>query len=344
MSYSNIRHASVFVLGTFLLLAGCHKPPEPSAAAKLPMAPIRAKTIDTRKYQEKDEVAGTVRSKTRAVIEAKISGRIEKMLVVAGQEVATGELLAELDAKEIKARYDQAVTVRDQALLESKRYAALIKEKAVTQQEYESVESRYRVAESQASEAGTMLGYTKVTAPFAGVITRKLGDVGDLASPGRPLLEIEDPRALRLEADVPEGLLDRIQIGDKLLVNVASVTNLSEGVVSEIAPVADPNSRTFPVKLDLAPLPGLRAGQFGRVAIPVGTSESLFVPSSAVVMRGQLDLVFVVQTNKAVLRIVKTGKRSNNEVEVLSGLEAGETLTVEGAASLVNGQPVEVKP
>jgi RND family efflux transporter MFP subunit len=344
MSYSNIRHASVFVLGTFLLLAGCHKPPEPSAAAKLPMAPIRAKTIDTRKYQEKDEVAGTVRSKTRAVIEAKISGRIEKMLVVAGQEVATGELLAELDAKEIKARYDQAVTVRDQALLESKRYAALIKEKAVTQQEFESVESRYRVAESQASEAGTMLGYTKVTAPFAGVITRKLGDVGDLASPGRPLLEIEDPRALRLEADVPEGLLDRIQIGDKLLVNVASVTNLSEGVVSEIAPVADPNSRTFPVKLDLAPLPGLRAGQFGRVAIPVGTSESLFVPSSAVVMRGQLDLVFVVQTNKAVLRIVKTGKRSNNEVEVLSGLEAGETLTVEGAASLVNGQPVEVKP
>jgi multidrug efflux pump subunit AcrA (membrane-fusion protein) len=70
----------------------------------------------------------------------------------------------------------------------------------------------------------------------------------------------------------------------------------------------------------------------------------LFVPSSAVVMRGQLDLVFVVQTNKAVLRIVKTGKRSNNEVGVLSGLEAGETLTVEGAASLVNGQPVEVKP
>ena len=344
MRYSTIRHAGVFVLGTVLLLAGCHKTPEEQTAAKLPVAPIRAKTIETRKYQEKDEVAGTVRSKTRAVIEAKISGRIENMLAVVGREAAAGELLAELDAKEIKARFDQAVTVREQALLESKRYAGLIKEKAVTQQEYEAVESRYRVAESQASEAGTMLGYTKVTAPFSGVITRKLADVGDLASPGRALLEMEDPRALRLEADVPEGLLDKIHMGDKLLVHVASMTNLFEGIVSEISPAADPNSRTFLVKLDLPALPGLRSGQFGRVAIPVGTAESLFVPSSAVVQRGQLDLVFVVQTNQAVLRIVKTGKRSNNEVEVLSGLETGETLAVEGAASLVNGQPVEVKP
>jgi RND family efflux transporter MFP subunit len=330
--------------GAFLLLAGCHQAPESSVAEKLPLAMVRAKTIETGKYQQKDEVAGTVRSKMRAAIEAKISGRIEKMLTTVGREVAAGELLAELDAKEIKARHDQAVTVREQALLESKRYAALIQEKAITEQEYETVQSRYRIAESQAAEAATMLSYTKVTAPFAGVITRKLADVGDLASPGRPLLEIEDPRALRLEADVPEGLLDKIRMGDKLLVHVSSVTNLFEGVVSEIAPVADPNSRTFPVKLDLAPLPGLRAGQFGRVSIPVGIAESLFVPSSAVVQRGQLDLVFVIQSNKAVLRIVKTGKRSNNEVEVLSGLEAGESLAVEGAAALVNGQPVEVKP
>jgi RND family efflux transporter MFP subunit len=330
--------------GAFLLLAGCHQAPESSVAEKLPLAMVRAKTIETGKYQQKDEVAGTVRSKMRAAIEAKISGRIEKMLTTVGREVAAGELLAELDAKEIKARHDQAVTVREQALLESKRYAALIQEKAITEQEYETVQSRYRIAESQAAEAATMLSYTKVTAPFAGVITRKLADVGDLASPGRPLLEIEDPRALRLEADVPEGLLDKIRMGDKLLVHVSSVTNLFEGVVSEIAPVADPNSRTFPVKLDLAPLPGLRAGQFGRVSIPVGIAESLFVPSSAVVQRGQLDLVFVIQSNKAVLRIVKTGKRSNNEVEVLSGLEAGESLAIEGAAPLVNGQPVEVKP
>jgi multidrug efflux pump subunit AcrA (membrane-fusion protein) len=80
------------------------------------------------------------------------------------------------------------------------------------------------------------------------------------------------------------------------------------------------------------------------VAIPVGTSESLFVPYGALVQRGQLDLVFVIQSDRAVLRIVKTGKRLNGEVEVLSGLEAGESLAVEGAASLVDGQPVEVKP
>jgi multidrug efflux pump subunit AcrA (membrane-fusion protein) len=118
--------------------------------------------------------------------------------------------------------------------------------------------SQYRVAESQASEAETMLGYTKLTAPFTGVITRKLADVGDLASLGRALLEIEDPRTLLLKADVPDGLLDKIHRGDKLLVHIASVSNLFEGEVSEIVPIADPNSRTFFVKLDLPAMPGPR--------------------------------------------------------------------------------------
>jgi RND family efflux transporter MFP subunit len=189
-----------------------------------------------------------------------------------------------------------------------------------------------------------MLGYTKVTAPFAGVITRKHADVGDLATPGKPLLDMEDSRALRLEADVPEAVVGKLALGDKLPVRIAALETELEGVISEIAPAADPGSRTFLVKLDLPAQPGLRAGQFGRVAMPVGETAALRVPVSALVQRGQMEIVFVVSGNQAQLRLVKTGKRIGSEVELVSGVEAGEKVVVEAAAGLMDGQPLTIKP
>ena len=199
------------------------------------------------------------------------------------------------------------------------------------------------MADAAVTEAETLLGYTKVTAPFDGVITRKHADVGDLAAPGKPLLDMEDSRTLRLEADVPEAVVGKLTLGDKLPVRIAALETELEGVVSEIAPAADPGSRTFLVKLDLPVTPGLRAGQFGRVAMPVGETSALRVPASAVVQRGQMELVFVVSEGKAQLRIVKTGKRIGDEVELVSGVEAGEKIVIENASGLVDGQPLQVR-
>ena len=125
---------------------------------------------------------------------------------------------------------------------------------------------------------------------------------------------------------------------------VSGVSNELAGTVSEIAPSADPNSRTFLVKLDLPPTPGLRAGQFGRVAVPVGETSALRVPASAVLQRGEMELVFVVVNGHAQLRIVKTGERVGDEVELVSGVDAGEQVVTEGAANLMDGQPVTIKP
>ncbi|HEU0011459.1 MAG TPA: efflux RND transporter periplasmic adaptor subunit, partial [Verrucomicrobiae bacterium] len=115
------------------------------------------------------------------------------------------------------------------------------------------------------------------------------------------------------------------------------------GVVSEIAPVADPASRTFNVKLDLPANAGLRAGQFARVTIPVGETRALRLPLSAVVQRGQMELVFVAENRHAQLRLVKTGKRIGNAVELVSGVTVGEQVVVEGASRLRDGQPIEAK-
>ena len=328
-----------------LLLAlpvlGCgkkHDSPRESA----PAVDVRVQTIEAKPHVASEEVVATVNSKLRSVIESKGSGRIDKMLVTPGQKVKAGELLAELDVREIRAKLDQATPVREQAEKDLKRFTDLLAKRVITQQEFEAAESKARVARAAVTEAETMLGYAKVTAPFEGVITRKLADVGDLATPGKPLVEMEDPAALRLEAAVPEAIIDRIALGSKLGVRIGA--NELEGVVREISPTADPNSRTLLVKLDLPATPGLRTGQFGRVAVPVAETSVLRVPASAVIRRGQMELVFIRTGNVARLRIVTTGKPIAGEIEIVSGVSAGEPIITERAGDLIDGQPINPRP
>jgi RND family efflux transporter MFP subunit len=326
-----------------LVLAGCGRKTGNASANSLPPVAVRVQVAESKSRVATEQEVGTVRAKLRAVIEAKVSGKIERMLVVAGQQVTNGELLTTIDAREIQAQYDQAAAVRQQAESDLKRATNLFGQNILSQSEYDNAQSKFRVADAAAAQAKTLLGYTKVIAPFNGVITRKDADVGDLAAPGKSLLEMEDPGHLRLEADVPEALVDKVTLGDALAVRVDALETNFTGVVSEIAPSADPDSRTFVVKLDLPSVPGLRAGQFGRVAVPTGEISALRVPASAVIQRGDMELLFVVADNHAQLRIVKTGAHVGDEVEIVSGLNSGEQVVVSGADQLLDGQPVSIQ-
>jgi RND family efflux transporter MFP subunit len=288
-----------------------------------------------------EEVVGTVRPKLSSMINSKVSGTVEKIMAFPGQSVKAGELIAQLGAREIQARMDQAVALRDQAKKEMDRYTKLLAEKAITQAEFDNAQARFRVSEGAVNEADTLLGYTRIIAPFDGVITRKLVDVGDLAASGRPLYEIEDPRVLRFEADIPEAAIDQIKLGNALRVQIASVREPLSAVIAEISPTADPNSRTFLVKLDLPATTNLRSGQFGRVEVPLAEITVLRVPEKALVVRGQMEIVFVVKDRKAELRLVKSGKISGGKVELVSGLNSGEMIVTEGGALLQDGQPLE---
>lgn len=338
---------SPFLLGSLaaaLALAGCQKrEPTPATLAPLPTATVRVATVERKSQAATEEVTGTVRASVRASIEARISGRIGRLPVVAGQKVNRGELLAALDVRETQARLDQAKASLEQAERDLVRFTALLKQEAVTRAEYDAVEARQRVAKAACTEAETMLGYATVNAPFHGVITRKLAEVGDLAAPGRPLLEMEDPASLRFEASVPEALVRLVEPGTQLSVHISAASGELAGKVTEIAPVADPVSRTFLVKLDLPPTDGLRAGQFGRVSLPLEAQESLRVPVTAVTKRGQMEFVYVVTGGIAKLRIVKTGRAFGDEVEIVSGLEAGDQIIVGDASQLQDGQPVQVQ-
>jgi RND family efflux transporter MFP subunit len=334
-----------FVLASALCFTGCGAKPDSAktAPSNLPPAPVRIQNVQTKLQVSTEEVAGTVRAKLHATLEAKLSGRIEKMPVVLGQRVKAGDLAARLDAGEINARLEQAEAALEQAERDWKRASSLYEQQAMTRAERDTAESRYRLAKGAASEAKAMLGYVEVVAPFDGVVTKKWADVGDLAVPGKPLVSIEDPTALRLEADVPQAIAARIRRDARLGVRVDGVSGEFTGTVSEIAPSADSVSRTIQVKVDLSAQPGLRTGQFARLLVPVGESDSLRVPESAIVQRGQLEIVFTVVNQHARMCLVKTGKRDGDEVEILSGLHPRDVVVIDGAPLLTDGQPVEAK-
>ena len=282
-----------------------------------------------------------MRAKLQATLEAKLSGRIEKLTVVTGQRVKAGELIARLDAPEVNARLEQAEASRDQAERDWRRVEALFGQQAATRAEYDAAQSRNQMAKAAAAEAKAMMSYIEILAPFDGVVTRKWADVGDLAAPGKPLLALEDPSALQLEADVPQALAAYVERNARLAVRVDGVRGELTGTVSEIAPGADPVSRTVRIKVDLLGQPGLSSGQFARLVVPIGRRDSLRVPVSAVVRRGQLEIVFVVVNQRAQLHLTKTSQRVGEEMEILSGLHAGDAVVVEGADQLRDGQPVE---
>jgi multidrug efflux pump subunit AcrA (membrane-fusion protein) len=128
-----------------------------------------------------------------------------------------------------------------------------------------------------------------------------------------------------------------------MTIRVGQSTGDLPGKIVEIAPIADPISRTLRVKLDVQASPGLMSGQFARLIVPTGENTSMRVPASAVVQRGQMEILFVVENQHARLHLVKTGRRVNDETEILSGLDSGDSVVVDDPQQLVDGQPLEEK-
>lgn len=290
------------------------------------------------------ELAGTVQAVDRAAIAAKVTGVITKVPVALGSQVKAGDLLISISAEEIAAKLSQAETQLAQAKRNLEREQNLLAKNAATADTVKSMADAYAIAQAGYREAKTMLGYATITAPFDGVITRKLVSSGDLAVPGTVLLQIENPRKLKVTAAVPESLILSLHTGDTLTINIPAASASVQGLVSEIAPAADPGSRTAPITIELPSDPKLRSGQFARVFLPGKEGKTLLVPSSAIVPQGQLDRVFVVDNDRAHLRLVRTGRQLDGTTEILSGLDQGETVVTTNNQLLVNGQTLRVQP
>ncbi|PIE70878.1 MAG: efflux transporter periplasmic adaptor subunit [Deltaproteobacteria bacterium] len=185
-----------------------------------------------------------------------------------------------------------------------------------------------RQAEEVIREAEIAIGFTRIQAPESGVILERLADPGDLAIPGKPLLMIQTSGFLRLEAHVPEGLIQKVTPGASLEAVIDSIDRTITATVDEILPYADPLTRTFMVKASLPHLTGLYPGMFGKLKIPVASRPMVQIPVRAVRNVGQLELVTLADGEQLQTRYIKTGRRYDGWTEVLSGLSGTETLAV----------------
>lgn len=342
-----MRFGHLLVAG-LVALAGCKGGHEGQPAPELPMVSVRVQEVRAESVRPQIEVVGTIRAAEQASIAPRISGQIIEMPVVLGSQVQKGDLLVRISAGELTAQVLQARAQLEQARRNLAREQRLQKEGASTLETVKSLQEQARIAEAAHEEVTTILGYATITAPFSGTITRKIVSVGDLASPGVVLLELENEKVLQVVAQVPEGLILKMRRGDILPVSVPVAGLRLNGEVAEVAPAADPFSRTAPVKINIAADTDLRSGQFARVTLSGPEEKSLAISEQAVFSFGQMEQVFLVEdtgtSRIARLRLVRTGARTNGQVEILAGLEPGDRVVVTGVERLQDGQPLDVQP
>jgi membrane fusion protein, multidrug efflux system len=202
----------------------------------------------------------------------------------------------------------------------------------------EHARAQLRIAEVSLSDA-------RIMAPSTGVVVSRRVEPGNVAVPGQALLVLDDPRRYRLEAEVGESAMRAIRLGQRVPVTIDSIGQALEGSVVEIVPASDPASRSVTVKLELPSLPSLRSGLFGRASFTTGERMALLAPLGAVVDRGQLTGVYVVDDHSiARFRLVTAGTRRGERVEILSGLNPGDRLVAAGVERVTDGGRVESAP
>lgn len=325
------------MFGLCLMVSGCDRgsaPPEAEPGASAPPA-LDARVVAVRSLPVpiRVEATGQVAARSRATLSGQLRAMIEAVPAHEGQAVKKGEVLVRLDQRDVRAALARAEAEVENAAAHLARMERLFQEESVARQELDNARRAAKVAEAGRQAALTQHSHTILTAPFEGVVTEKKVEVGELASPGQPLVTVEDSRRLRLEATVAEGDVKAVTPGTTLPVTVDALdAERLQGTVAQVLPTGDPATHTFLVKVDLPPTPGLKSGMFGRLRLDKGEQPTLVVPATAVVERGQLTGVFTVGPDLVSrLRWITVGRRLNGDIEVLSGVNAGERVLLTGA-------------
>ncbi len=361
--------ASLLMALVIAVLPGC-RGNSPEGAAKKPtvISGVALATVHEEIVPEEAEAVGTVRARNSAVIAARVSGTVTALHVREGDRVARGKLLLTIEAAETsagaagaKAGVEEAQRGVEEARARKRladatfeRYGKLFSEQAVTRQEFDGrqmekdvaaeglarAEARLAQARETARAAAAVAGYSRVVSPLSGIVTAKSAEAGMTVFPGTPLLTVEEEGPYRLDATLAESLAGKARAGEQVRVVIDGIGEL-RGRVTEVVPVADPASRTFTVKVEIAAR-GLHTGTFGRAYFAVGSRPALLVPKTALVERGALTSVWVAgKDNIAGMRLIKAGRTLGDRVEILAGLSNGERIVVGGVEKVVEGARIE---
>jgi multidrug efflux system membrane fusion protein len=367
-----------------MLLAGCASAARHHAAVEPAPVHVAVEAAHEEPLAVTYRASGTVRGRNTATLTSKTMGYVRAIHVRPGDTVKAGQVLADLEANDVRAgvararaglsRTVETKTEAENALEVARvtataakttheRLAKLLADRAISQQQHDDDETRYRSAVAQEqiasarlravtsgideakaglAESQATLGYARIVAPFSGRVLDRRVDPGALASPGMPLFVVADEGMLRVEAAVEESHASDVNVGDEASIDIEGTPGVV-GKVSEVVPNVDVASRAFLVKLDLPQGLSIRPGTFARVRFRLGQEPRLVVPSTAVTSFGALDRVFVVEGNTAHLRMVTRGEAQGSWTEVLSGLSPNESVVKAPPPELRDGARVEVQ-
>ena len=343
----------VFLLPVLMIAGGCGNKVSPGTAEVKRTEVTGVTLFEIRPSQVNDyvETSGTVKAKNIGIIASRIMGSVTSVAVQEGSQVKSGQLLMTVDdrdiAQKVSAAQSAVESARQQkqlAEVTSSRYEKLYEEKALSRQEFDQVETQKKVAQNEYERANAQLrearevhGYARIKAPFAGVVTAKKIDAGSMAVPGMQLLTVEDTSSFIIETTADERLSAGLKPGTVVDVTIDSIGRDIKGKVSEVVPAIDPATRTFLAKIAIRG-DGLKTGLYAKVRIPSGAREALTVPSSSIVEKGQLTGVYSVDSRGVIsYRLVRIGKLYEDNIEILSGLAAGDSIITSGLDRAVDG-------
>lgn len=313
-----------------------------SQVASLPSLRVKIFEVKQESLVSHVETQGTIIARRSAQIAPKVMGVIQRLPYGLGQKVKAGDLLALLQVGEIEARVLQARAQLNLAKRDLEREHDLLKKQASTAEMVRALEDRFRMTEAMVKEAEVMLSYAELRAPFDGVIARKFSNEGDMASPGMPILNLESSGDFQIETRIPDTLAEALSLQQNLSVSVRNSAESFQAKIEEIAPSAEAYVRSTLVKLSVPPTIRVRSGLYAKIEVPSQSQLGLLVPLEALSRAGQLERVFILNRGKAVLRLVKSGAKRDGFVEIVSGLENGETVLLGVPGNAVEGQSVEI--
>lgn len=314
------------------------------------------------------EASGQVESIRSANISTRVMGYITQIKVNVGDKVSAGQLLFSVSSNDISAKRTQTdamITQADAAMNSAKkdfdRYTALYKQQSASAKELDAITLQYQSAKANADAARAMrnevsaqLAYTTVVAPFAGTVTQKLAEAGSMASPGMPVLTIEQAGGLQVSASVPENQIASLKLGDEAMMSIESAGKQISGKVTQINPSSQFTGGQYIIKLSVPSSDSkqLYAGMYVHVQIPIknnsvatsADSGAVLIPVKAIINRDQLTGVYTLSSqNTALLRWIRLGSTMGDQVEVLSGLSKNESFILSADGKLYNGAPVKIK-
>lgn len=333
------------VAALLLILAGVFHAKVPAgqtpSGRPVPADAVLAEAITIERPRFESAV-GSIEAVHQTSLAAKILAKVVQVNVTAGQQVKAGEELVRLNDDDLQSRLKQseaahssAIARAEQARADFDRAQRLIQGNAISQAEFEAASTAVRTSEAEVErtsraieEAKVFIDYATIKAPYDGTVIDKQVQAGDTVSPGQTLLTLYDPTQMQLVANVRESLAMQLEIGQELPAKLESLDHECLATVREVVPQADAGSRSFQVKVSGPCPPGIYSGMFGRIMLPLENEQLIVIPAQAVRTVGQLTLVDVVEGQQMIRRNIQVGRRLDDDVEVLSGLQPGETVVV----------------